>query len=72
MKMSKMASHWSFGHLQSKLWTKEGAGVKPLKVGNQPAPDVCWGSATRRWKALKKGYKFDLDLVPIGGWDEKL
>jgi hypothetical protein len=23
-----MASHWSFGHLQSKLWAKEGPGVK--------------------------------------------
>jgi hypothetical protein len=26
--MSKMASHWSFGHLQPKLWAKEGSGVK--------------------------------------------
>jgi hypothetical protein len=26
--MSKMASHWSFGHLQPKLWAKEGLGVK--------------------------------------------
>jgi len=26
--MSKMASHWSFGHLQPKLWAKEGPGVK--------------------------------------------
>jgi len=26
--MSKMASHWSFGHLQPKLWVKEGPGVK--------------------------------------------
>jgi hypothetical protein len=24
-----MASHWSFGHLQPKLWVKEGPGVKP-------------------------------------------
>jgi hypothetical protein len=23
-----MASHWQFGHLQPKLWAKEGAGVK--------------------------------------------
>jgi hypothetical protein len=23
-----MASHWSFGHLQPKLWAKEGPGVK--------------------------------------------
>jgi len=26
--MSKMASHWSFEHLQPKLWAKEGSGVK--------------------------------------------
>ncbi len=26
--MPKMASHWSFGHLQLKLWAKEGPGVK--------------------------------------------
>jgi hypothetical protein len=26
--MSKMASHWSFEHLQPKLWAKEGPGVK--------------------------------------------
>jgi hypothetical protein len=26
--MSKMASHWAFGHLQPKLWAKEGPGVK--------------------------------------------
>jgi hypothetical protein len=45
---------------------------RPLKVGNRPAPDVRLGSATRRWKALKKGYKFGLDLVSIGVWGEKL
>jgi hypothetical protein len=28
VQMSKMASHWSFGHLQPKLWAKEGPGVK--------------------------------------------
>jgi len=26
--MSKMASHEPFGHLQPKLWAKEGPGVK--------------------------------------------
>jgi hypothetical protein len=40
---------------------------RPLKVGNRPDPDVRWGSATWRWKALKKSYKIGLDLVPIGG-----
>jgi hypothetical protein len=33
---------------------------------------MCSGSATWRWKALSKGYKFGLDLVPIGGWGEEL
>jgi hypothetical protein len=45
---------------------------RPLKVGNRPAPDVSWESATRRWKALEEGYKFGSDLVPIEGRDEKL
>jgi len=44
----------------------------PLKVGNQPDLSVCWWSATHRWKALKESYNFALDLVPIGGWSEKL
>jgi hypothetical protein len=28
VQISKMPSHWSFGHLQPKLWAKEGPGVK--------------------------------------------
>jgi hypothetical protein len=31
---------------------------RPLKVKNQPAPDVRWGSAIRRWIALKESYNF--------------
>ncbi len=45
---------------------------RPLKVGNRPAPDVRWRSSTWCWKALKEGYKFGSDLVPIGGWGENL
>ncbi len=45
---------------------------RPLKVKNRPAPDVRWGSATRHWKAFEEGYKFGLNLVPIGGQGEKL
>jgi len=31
--MSKMGSHFSFGHLKHKLWPKEGPGVKlPVKL----------------------------------------
>jgi hypothetical protein len=29
-------------------------------------------SATWRWKALFKGYKFYSNLIPIGGWGEEL
>jgi hypothetical protein len=45
---------------------------RPLKVRNRPTPNVRWGSETRRWKALKEGYKFHLDLVPIEARGEKL
>jgi hypothetical protein len=45
---------------------------RPLKVGNRTAPDVRWGSATRRWKDLDEGYKIGSDLVPIRGWCEEL
>jgi hypothetical protein len=45
---------------------------RPLKVGNWPAPDVRWGSATWRWKALFKGYNFGSDLIPIRGQGKKL
>jgi hypothetical protein len=45
---------------------------RPLKVENRPDPDVRWGSATWRLKALKESYQIDWDLVPIGGWGEKL
>jgi hypothetical protein len=38
---------------------------RPLKVRNRPAPDVHWGSATRRWKDIDKGYNIGLNLVPI-------
>jgi hypothetical protein len=45
---------------------------RPLKVRNRPVPDVRSGSATWRWKALFEGYKFGLNLVPIGGQGEEL
>jgi hypothetical protein len=59
--ISKMASHWPFGHLQPKLWAKKG----PLKVGNRPLPDLRIESAIRRWKDLAEGYKFGLVHVAI-------
>jgi hypothetical protein len=45
---------------------------RPLKVGNQPDPGACRWSATHRWKALNKSYKFALNLIPIGGWSKEL
>jgi hypothetical protein len=60
-----MPSHWQFGHLQPKLWAKEGPGYGPLKVGNRCLPDIRIGSAIRRWKELDEGYNFGSDLVAI-------
>jgi hypothetical protein len=62
--MSKMGSHYSFGHLKHKLWPKEGPGVelpgvrqfdsRPLNVENRPLPEVRIGSAIRCWKISTK------------------
>jgi hypothetical protein len=38
---------------------------RPLKVGNQPLPDVRFGSATWLWKDLDEGYNFGSNLVAI-------
>jgi len=76
--MSKLASHDPFGHLQHKLWQKEGLGVKlsvwlpTLKVGNRPDPSVCRWSAIHCWKALNESYKFALDLISIRGLSKEL
>jgi hypothetical protein len=76
--MSKMDLHWSFGHLQPKLWAKKGResnwqfDSRPLKVKNRPLPDVCRWTVIGRWKALEESYNFDLNLTPIGGWSPEL
>ncbi len=73
-----MTSHWSFGHLQPKLWAKEGLGVKlaiwlpTAKSWESTHSRRALGSATRRWKDLNKGYNIGFDLVPIRGWGEEL
>jgi len=41
--MSKMASHESFGHLQHKLWQKEGAGVTV----------TIWLPTTKSWESTR-------------------
>jgi hypothetical protein len=76
--MSKLASHWPFGHRQPKLWAKKGResnwqfDSRPLKVGNRPLLDVCSRSVTRRWKALDEIYNFGWNLVPIRARGDKL
>ncbi len=45
---------------------------RPQKVGNRPDPEVFKRSATHRWKALEKNYKFSSDLAPIRGLSRKL
>ncbi len=64
VQMSKMPSHWPFGHRQPKLWAKEGResnrqfDSRPLKVKNRPLSDLRIESAIRPWKDLDEGYNF--------------
>jgi len=44
----------------------------PLKVENRPNFLTWKWRVTYRWKALDKGYKFTLDLIPIEGLQAKL
>jgi hypothetical protein len=44
----------------------------PLKVGNRPDLGVWRWTATHRWKALDKSYKFASDLTPIEGMSKEL
>ncbi len=61
------------GYGQKKGWESNWQfDSQPLKVGNRPALDVRWGSATRHWKDLDEGYKIGLDLNPIRGRGEEL
>jgi hypothetical protein len=43
-----------------------------VKVKNFPDSLACRWRATYRWKALHKGYNFDLNLISIGGLHIKL
>ncbi len=76
--MPKMASHVPFGHLQPKLWAKEGPesncqfDSRPQKDSNWPLPDVSWRSATWCWKVLEERYNFGLDFVLIWVWGKEL
>jgi hypothetical protein len=45
---------------------------RPQRVGNRPLPDVRFGSATWRWKALDESYNFASDCIAIRGLLAKL
>jgi len=76
--MPKMASHVPFGHLQPKLWAKEGPGVK-LAV---------WLPTTKSHESISSRHllkecdmtlessqgelQLRLDLTPIGGWSREI
>ncbi len=45
---------------------------QPLKVKNCPNFLACRWRATYHWKALNKGYNFDLDFITIRSFHEKL
>jgi hypothetical protein len=49
-KISKMASHWPFGHLQPKQWTKEEPGVK-LAIW---LPTTKSQESTSSWRCLEE------------------
>jgi hypothetical protein len=76
--MSKMASHEPLDICNPNYGQKKDResnwqfDSQPLKVRNQPVPNVRSGNATCRWKALFEGYKFGSNLVPIGGRGEEL
>jgi hypothetical protein len=45
---------------------------RPLKVRNQPLPNVWRRSAMKHWKALEESYNFGLDFTPIGGQSQEM
>ncbi len=63
----------SLSYGQKKGWESNSQfDSRPLKVKNQPFPDVQFGSATWRWKDLDEGYNFGSDLVAIGPFSREL
>jgi hypothetical protein len=80
--MFKMGSHYPFGHLKHKLWSKERPRVKlgvwlliTKSQGSTWFPRmqvVCKWRAAYHWKALNEGYNFAWDLIAIGGQHAKL
>jgi hypothetical protein len=65
--MSEIASHWSFGHLQPKLWAKEGPGVKLTiwlsttkireSTRSQRALEECNAALESFWRGLQVWFR---------------
>jgi hypothetical protein len=68
-----MASHWPFGHLQPKLWAKEGPGVKlavwlPTTKSRESTSSRCSMIMCdmELKSSLEESYNIGSDLAPIG------
>jgi hypothetical protein len=76
--MSKMALHEPFGHLQHKLWLKEGSGVKlAIWLPTTKSRESTWSRYVQvecdtPLESSQGELQVSLNLVPIGGWGEKL
>ncbi len=72
------ALHWPFGHLQPKLWAKEGLGVKlpiwlpTIKSQESTSSRRHLKECDKAWKAFDKSYNFGSNLVPIRARGEEL
>jgi hypothetical protein len=66
-----MPSHWQFGHMQPKLWAKEGPGVKlaiwlPTTKSRESMPSQHPNrECDTALESLDEGYNFGSDLVAI-------
>jgi hypothetical protein len=76
--MSQMASHEPFGHLQPKLWAKEGPEVKlaiwlPTTKNQESTSSQCLQQeCDMALEALNESYNFGSNLVPIWARGKKL
>jgi len=76
--MSKMGLHGPFGHLQHKLWQKEGSKIKlaiwlpTIKSWESTQSRCVQAECNTPWKALEESYKFVSNLISIGGLSKKL
>jgi hypothetical protein len=76
-KISKMPSHWKFGHLQPKLWAKEGPGVKLAvwlsttksreSTSSRCPIRECDTALERSWRGLQLWFRPRRDPTPQSG-----